>query len=268
MDSTGSPEFTLYQQFAAVLVLTTWATVWILSINQIGARAAAGKGAGLGGDAAGRRVLRAMLAGLALAGLLFIPAGSELDARELRLELFEGFGIMAVFGLTALLALPCGGLTETRAPAAKPAREFAIYAAATMAIFAGALLFKIEATSESILAKATPERPLLLGSVAILGLMAAVYEEAMYRGILFDALRKLTRDDGAAIGFSSLLFAFAHAGMATPAGYKELQILLLGLLFGIARVRLGLGAAIALHLINNGLALSLHWLGHHFGYLT
>lgn len=95
------------------------------------------------------------------------------------------------------------------------------------------------------------ERPLQYLTLLFFALAGAVLEEIIFRGGLIKALKRVSESNLLAIIVSSMLFALAHPSYIEPIGIKEFQIFGLGVIFAIARMRYGLGAAILLHVFNN-----------------
>lgn len=86
----------------------------------------------------------------------------------------------------------------------------------------------------------------------ILGiLMAAPIEEILFRLTIQGRLEVWARERGwsavVPVVVTSFLWSLGHAGVVDPAGVKEIQIFLLGLLFGWTRRRWGIAGAIVAH---------------------
>lgn len=102
----------------------------------------------------------------------------------------------------------------------------------------------------------TPSLPLQFLAFSCIALLAAVVEEVIFRGGVQGWLEARGLPPAGAIGIASAIFALGHAGTyVEPHGLKEAQIFGLSLFFGYAKWRWGLGSAIVLHLLNNGVAL-------------
>jgi membrane protease YdiL (CAAX protease family) len=86
-------------------------------------------------------------------------------------------------------------------------------------------------------------------SLSIL-LLAPFIEETAYRSYLFDRIRSRW-GAGAAIGLTAFLWALMHTGTIDPGWVKYVQILGIGVILGIVRLRLGLEACVAIHLVLN-----------------
>ncbi len=83
--------------------------------------------------------------------------------------------------------------------------------------------------------------------VLIVGVMAAVFEEIFYRGLVQRALLKRGLPPAAAIGITAVFFAAAHFQLLQLPG-----LIVAGLVFGVLAHRSGrLGPAIAAHLVFN-----------------
>ncbi|CAN5362268.1 hypothetical protein BH09SUM1_BH09SUM1_18230 [soil metagenome] len=95
--------------------------------------------------------------------------------------------------------------------------------------------------------------PLEFASIFFFTLIAAALEEILFRGGIQTMLSRWINPH-AAIAVTALLWAFGHTGYMTPIGAKEAQIFGLGLLFGYARQKYGLRAAIVMHVVNNALS--------------
>lgn len=115
-----------------------------------------------------------------------------------------------------------------------------------------------EVRSELFAAVASNAR--LHGALACYAVFAAVAEEVLFRGALWRAIRVRTRSNRAAVWATSILFTLGHAGILAPLGVKETQILILALILASARLRLGLGGCILLHLQLNLLTVAFDFL--------
>lgn len=87
-------------------------------------------------------------------------------------------------------------------------------------------------------------------------LLAAPVEEVIFRLGLQSRLERWAGGRGwsplVPIVMTSFLWTLGHAGIVEPQGVKELQIFLLGVLFGWGRRRWGLAGAILAHGMLNG----------------
>ncbi len=101
--------------------------------------------------------------------------------------------------------------------------------------------------------------PFLFIASTAMALIAAVVEEVIFRGGLQTLLTEKTPlGVPGAIVLVSIVWALGHVGAyVEQVGVKELQIFGLGVIYGYARWRFGLSAAIVLHLFNNGVTLLL-----------
>lgn len=98
--------------------------------------------------------------------------------------------------------------------------------------------------------------PLVL-FVLMFVIFPAVLEEVLFRGILLSRLRKL--GDGFAVVLSSVIFALMHHDLVSMPG-----VFLFGLLFGYATILSNsLIPAIAMHFLNNSIAVLFLWLERH-----
>ena len=87
------------------------------------------------------------------------------------------------------------------------------------------------------------------------GIGAAIAEELLFRGLVFEGLRR-TLGVGAAIVGSAAFFGLAHLDV-----HQGLAATLLGLQLGALRAAFGLPLAIAAHAINNAASLTANLLG-------
>lgn len=94
-------------------------------------------------------------------------------------------------------------------------------------------------------------------AIGCMALLAAVFEEIIFRGGLQAMLERTPLKRYGAIIVVSLIFAMGHTGFMKPNGIKEIQIFGIALIFAYARLRHGLTAAIGLHLVHNLTALIL-----------
>lgn len=104
----------------------------------------------------------------------------------------------------------------------------------------------------------------LIAMLIAVVVIAPIYEELLFRGLLFGVLKHLktsqiTNDNSQhknilASMISSVLFALVHLQYDT---YGLVLIFVLALFFCYVRVRFGLLLAIVLHMLNNGIAMSM-----------
>jgi membrane protease YdiL (CAAX protease family) len=86
--------------------------------------------------------------------------------------------------------------------------------------------------------------------VVCVTLVAGVFEEVMYRGILQETIRRMRVPGWIAIALTSVLFALVHMGSVPPHGLVALFVLSLG--FGWAYEKTGrLAAPMAMHILFN-----------------
>ena len=96
-----------------------------------------------------------------------------------------------------------------------------------------------------------------LGLVAFffMAVMAAIYEELIFRSGLQTALHKLMGGGGVVAALSivicAVFFAAGHSGMVEPIGFKETQILVVGIGFGVVRYAAGTSYAVGAHVLFN-----------------
>lgn len=94
----------------------------------------------------------------------------------------------------------------------------------------------------------------LFANIFILGVLPAISEELIYRGIILNGLRRF--GNLKAILFSALIFAFAHGSLM-----QFFYQLILGLVLGYVLVKTGsLIASIFVHLLNNTIVIVLNYL--------
>lgn len=141
--------------------------------------------------------------------------------------------------------------------------EAGILGASAVIAFSVAYMLLTERTGQEprtgeVLSKgfATPLSSIAFG---ILGLVAAVLEELTIRlgvqGVLERLLRRVPGCTWWAIGLASIFWALGHASNTTIPGWKEVQILVLGVFLGTLRVRYGVGATIIAHFSLNAFIL-------------
>lgn len=162
------------------------------------------------------------------------------------LAVFFGIGLLAVIAAVVPMgwaALPALGL--------RPAgwRPIVFGAFGTLALSVAVSQLGIEPEGMKQAMEISREPGLFLMSLLVMGLLAPVVEELMFRGMLFGWLAG--RWGGAvAAGVSSLVFAAAHLEPAHIA-----LVLPLGLLFGWLRWRTGsLLPSMVAHIVNNSFA--------------
>ncbi|MEQ8819573.1 MAG: CPBP family intramembrane glutamic endopeptidase [Sumerlaeia bacterium] len=94
-----------------------------------------------------------------------------------------------------------------------------------------------------------------IGAICALALVAAAWEEILYRGALQGVLEvacvRAGKSPMIAVVAQAAIFAVAHAGMLSPPGVKELQIFFVAIVWGLVRRWHGLGASIATHILFN-----------------
>jgi uncharacterized protein len=192
---------------------------------------------------------RQVLVFLAVAALLaafcapFVRPGQNLFAV---LAGFFGIGLLAVIAAVAPMgwaALPALGL--------RPAgwRPIVFGALGTLALSVAVSQLGIEPKGMKQAMEISREPGLFLISLLIMGLLAPVVEELMFRGMLFGWLAGRW-GGGVAAGVSSLVFAAAHLEPA-----HVVLVLPLGLLFGWLRWRTGsLLPSMVSHIVNNSFA--------------
>jgi membrane protease YdiL (CAAX protease family) len=93
----------------------------------------------------------------------------------------------------------------------------------------------------------------------MLGVLIAVpVEEVVFRGVIQGWLETRARRRGwgpaVPVVLAALLWTCGHAGLVEPQGIKEIQIFVLGLVFGWARLRWGLLGAVVAHGVLNSYA--------------
>jgi membrane protease YdiL (CAAX protease family) len=100
-------------------------------------------------------------------------------------------------------------------------------------------------------------RPAEFLFVTAFGLIAAIAEEVLYRGGLQRLVLRANGKPALAIAVSTITWSLAHSGYTEPHGVKELQMVVLGVVFGVVCHRHGLRAAIVVHAANNLMAMGL-----------
>jgi membrane protease YdiL (CAAX protease family) len=186
-------------------------------------------------------------------------AGESLGSPEVA-QLASGVGLMALMALLAFPVAVGGGPGDTPSPAAGRAAPIAIGLLATLvwsyALFP--LLMHVGGATvadDFFLGGLTAARPWEFLAISCLALAAAVLEEFLFRGAMMGLLRRLRLPLWLVIVLPAAVWAIGHVGYIQPHGFKELQIFVLGVIFGWVRVRAGLTAAVWLHLANNAGAL-------------
>jgi membrane protease YdiL (CAAX protease family) len=97
----------------------------------------------------------------------------------------------------------------------------------------------------------------VVSALLVTALGSAVVEELLFRGLLFEGLRRW-RGRGTAVCVSAVLFGAAHLDV-----HHGVVAVILGLQLGVLRQLHGLPIAIAAHVVNNGLWLGVVVAGHH-----
>lgn len=190
---------------------------------------------------------------------------SVLLAAALRLRAREGYGpgrrLMPVLDRWSLRKQV--GYRPTPCRAYPIAREMLLYLVLILATSVLWLLFArhfFGARTSPDLVKSI-NTPLLKAVALVLIVQAPFYEEMLFRGFLMEWLLRLCKrvtgqshsilSAFVAIFVSSAVWALCHQGQLEPAYVKWLQIFAIGLVLGVARLRLGLEACVLLHLLFN-----------------
>ena len=97
----------------------------------------------------------------------------------------------------------------------------------------------------------------VFSALLVTALGSAVVEELLFRGLLFEGLRRWW-GRGTAVWVSAVLFGAAHLDV-----HHGVVAAILGLQLGVLRQLHGLPVAIAAHVVNNGLWLTVVVAGHH-----
>lgn len=101
---------------------------------------------------------------------------------------------------------------------------------------------------------------LLLTMVALL---APIQEELIFRlglqGSLEWGCARIGAASWPAVVISSIVWSLGHAGMVTPVGFKEAQLLVVGGVLGYLRVRFGFWACLVAHLGLNSTAMGIQF---------
>jgi membrane protease YdiL (CAAX protease family) len=187
-----------------------------------------------------------------LAAVIFIGfpvVDLMLDRNLLRLiGVFFGVGLVAV--IMAVLpmgfsALPALGFRSVGW------RPLVFGALGTTAVSVAVSQLGIEPQGVKQAMQIAPGLKSFLISLALLGVLAPLVEELVFRGLLFGWLSNRW-GGGVAFLLSSLAFAAAHVEPA-----HAILVLPLGLLFGLLRWRTGsLWPSLVAHMVNNGLAVA------------
>lgn len=192
---------------------------------------------------------RQMLVFLAAAALL-AAFSAPFVTRGLNL-----FGVLAGFFIIGLLAVVAAvapmGWAALPALGLRPAgwRPIVLGPLGTLVLSIGVSQLGIEPEGMKQAMEITREPGLFLISLLVMGFLAPVVEELVFRGLLFGWLAGRW-GGGVAAGISSLVFAGAHLEPA-----HILLVLPLGLLFGWLRWRTGsLLPSMAAHIVNNSFA--------------
>ena len=192
---------------------------------------------------------RQILVFLTAAALLVAFAAPFVTRGQNLFAVLAGFFIIGLLSVTAAVvpmgwaALPALGL--------RPAswRPIVFGALGTLALSVGVSQLGIEPEGMKQAMEISREPGLFLISLLVMGLLAPVAEELMFRGLLFGWLAGRW-GGGVAAGISSLVFAAAHLEPA-----HILLVLPLGLLFGWLRWRTGsLLPSMVAHIVNNSFA--------------
>ena len=226
---------------------------------------------------------------VACAALFFLtsPSSALVLSRKLLAELAPGILLTFVF-LTALLSLkgdplPCLSRVFNRRAVADRAAdrlqprvsqlrallEGAVYTAiifgfSMLWLFVAAAFFHARIAPERLEALRPDARQtagaLMLNIFALI-ILAPFMEEVIFRGFIqgklaiicrHPLLRRMARTDLVVpIAATSALWAIGHFGILQPNWVKWVQIFGIGVVIGVARMRLGLEACVILHLIFN-----------------
>lgn len=140
--------------------------------------------------------------------------------------------------------------------------EFPFFLVATMVWSILSIQFfqvttEVEMSEEFFLADIVQRPWVEFAALTVFVVILAILEELIFRGGIQGALEKTRVGVPGAILISSLVWSLGHVGYLEPHGIKELQILGLGIIFGVAKARHGLRWAVLLHVANNLLAMML-----------
>lgn len=121
-----------------------------------------------------------------------------------------------------------------------------------------ATLWPTQVNMSSELAQFTQSIPSLL-IFFLFAILAAIVEEVIFRlGIQGILERHFTTETPLiAVAITSIIFALGHAGMTDQLGFKEIQIFITGMVFGILKVHYGLSASIFAHITLNAISVSI-----------
>lgn len=118
-------------------------------------------------------------------------------------------------------------------------------------LFVIGFLIEVEMAEGGVIEQVVPSRPVLYAGFTAFAVAAAITEEATYRAGMQGLLRRTWLGAHGAIWSTAVFFALLHGGYVAQFGVKEVQILGLAAIFGYARERHGLAAAVGLHVGNN-----------------
>jgi len=97
-----------------------------------------------------------------------------------------------------------------------------------------------------------------------IAMLAPFIEEIIFRLGIQTSLERLCKllrwSPIHAVGFTSLIFAICHGGNVEPIGFKETQIFITGLVFGMLKLKYGFYSCLASHLTLNGMIVTSHLL--------
>ncbi|MCC5874979.1 MAG: CPBP family intramembrane metalloprotease [Candidatus Sumerlaeia bacterium] len=140
--------------------------------------------------------------------------------------------------------------------------EFPVFLTATMAWSVLSIQFfqvttEVEMSEDFFLADIVARPWVEFAALTVFVVILAILEELIFRGGMQGALEKTFLGVPGAILVSSAIWSLGHVGYLEPHGIKELQILGLGIIFGVVKARHGLRWAVMLHVANNLFAMLL-----------
>lgn len=207
-------------------------------------------------DPRGRLIAGVMLASavLAVAGLALASAVGQVSGTLMAGILFS---LLTGIFLTAVW-LPLGLEEDGEREVAPPSGVWGwvpwvlllvLWNAAFLVVVG--FVLEVDVAEGGLIEQVVPSRPILYAGFTAFAVTAAITEEATYRAGMQGLLRRTWLGAHGAIWTTAGFFALLHGGYIAQFGVKEVQILGLAAIFGYARERHGLAAAVGLHVGNN-----------------
>lgn len=191
-----------------------------------------------------------ILLGLPLAGFAFLTGGQ--GAFDLLGPIIAMLLLMVLVALAAYpVAVEADHPRRRRVLLELPLLALLTLGWSFLSLIAFTEVVEVEVSEEFFL-RDLPQRPLAeFAAVFLFVLALALLEELVFRGGIQGALERTRLGVPGAILAASFIWSLGHVGYLDTIGVKEIQIFGLGVIFGIAKVRLGLTWAAILHLLNN-----------------